>query len=539
MTANVSLLNGIIPEFLINGVPASGAQLFCYEAGTTTKQATYTDSSGGTEQTNPIILNARGEPENSMGNSIGIWPLSATPYKFVLAPSTDTDPPTNPIWTLDNVVAGVQTGVSYSASGINAITLTPLTGTPTITAYANYQEFNFVIPANTTGAVTMRVGTLGFLPLYTNGSQGGAGSFVAGQLVKAVYVSTVGAGGGFIAIPTNQLGGINTGTDTGSANAYVINPNPALTAYAANQVFVFEPANTNTGASTLNANSLGGKSIVTRGGLALVAGQMVAGVVALLVYDGTNLELLNPQLYPLPSSFANLKCSVASSGGSSATYTADEIVVKDSSGNATLLTSFSASAALTSSGAGGLDTGSVAASTGYFVWAIYNPSTATAALMFSLSATSPTLPSGYTQYARVGAFFTDSSSHIMPFIQYGGLVQCVNTGSGLPKMATGTAGSVSTPTYVSVAVTGFVPSTAAKIFFLFTQSNGAVLVAPNGSYGAEHSTTNPAMYDTAPSGIGSPQITARGEMLLESTSIYWASSGSSNSLWCAGWEDNL
>ena len=85
-----------------NGNALVGGKLFTYAAGTTTKLATYTDSGGLTQQTNPIILNARGEPENNLGNSIGIW-LGPSAYKFVLSPSTDTDPPTNPIWTLDNI----------------------------------------------------------------------------------------------------------------------------------------------------------------------------------------------------------------------------------------------------------------------------------------------------------------------------------------------------------------------------------------------------------------------------------------------------
>jgi len=87
-----------------NGNALVGGQLFTYAAGTTTKTDTYTDSTGSTPQTNPIILNARGEPQDTSGASVGIWLAENTPYKFVLAPATDTDPPTNPIWTLDNIV---------------------------------------------------------------------------------------------------------------------------------------------------------------------------------------------------------------------------------------------------------------------------------------------------------------------------------------------------------------------------------------------------------------------------------------------------
>ena len=111
---SVSLLPSIIPEFLIQGVPASGGLLYTYAAGTTTKLATYTDSTGSTPQTNPIVLNARGKPQNTLGNSVGLWLTNSTAYKFVLSPSTDTDPPTNAIWTIDNITAGQLTGTSYT-----------------------------------------------------------------------------------------------------------------------------------------------------------------------------------------------------------------------------------------------------------------------------------------------------------------------------------------------------------------------------------------------------------------------------------------
>lgn len=92
-----------IQRFVDNdGDACSGCQLFVYAAGTTNKITTYTVSTG-TAQTNPIIMNTRGEPENTMGNSVGIWVATGTAYKMVLAPANDTDPPTNPFWTIDNI----------------------------------------------------------------------------------------------------------------------------------------------------------------------------------------------------------------------------------------------------------------------------------------------------------------------------------------------------------------------------------------------------------------------------------------------------
>ena len=104
-----------------NGIALVGGKLFTYAAGTTSKLNTYTDVTGGTPQTNPIILNSRGEPEDANGNSLGIWIPYSTAYKFVLSPANDTDPPSNPIWTLDNIqniAGGSAPACSTSVAGL-------------------------------------------------------------------------------------------------------------------------------------------------------------------------------------------------------------------------------------------------------------------------------------------------------------------------------------------------------------------------------------------------------------------------------------
>lgn len=89
-----------------NGLQLIGGKLFCYQAGTTTKQACFTDSSGAVPLANPIILNARGEVAPSIfGQSVGLWMDPTLAYKFVLAPADDSDPPTHSFWTVDNVVS--------------------------------------------------------------------------------------------------------------------------------------------------------------------------------------------------------------------------------------------------------------------------------------------------------------------------------------------------------------------------------------------------------------------------------------------------
>src|SRR6185436_10593119 len=87
------------PQFVDSaGNPAVGNKLFFYVAGSTsTKQNTFTDSTGSVANANPVVLNALGEPTTE------IWWTQGLSYKIVYAPSTDTDPPTSPIWTIDNL----------------------------------------------------------------------------------------------------------------------------------------------------------------------------------------------------------------------------------------------------------------------------------------------------------------------------------------------------------------------------------------------------------------------------------------------------
>lgn len=75
--------------FDANGDPLSGGRLYTYAAGTSTPLATYSDEAGATPNTNPVVLDARGE-------ATVFW--SAAPYKVVLTDSADVT-----VWTQDNV----------------------------------------------------------------------------------------------------------------------------------------------------------------------------------------------------------------------------------------------------------------------------------------------------------------------------------------------------------------------------------------------------------------------------------------------------
>lgn len=81
---------------------------------------------------------------------------------------------------------------------------------------------------------------------------------------------------------------------TGSANAYVA-ATPALAAYAAGNVIVFNANFTNTGSATLNVNSLGAKTIKKNDGATnLAANDIVSGQLVVVRYDGTNFQMMSP-----------------------------------------------------------------------------------------------------------------------------------------------------------------------------------------------------------------------------------------------------
>lgn len=115
---------------------------------------------------------------------------------------------------------------------------------------------------------------------------------------------------------------------------------------------------------------------------------------------------------------SNLRATFGIASSAQTVVTADSIVVRDASNNPMLLASYSKTADITVSGAGGLDTGAEASGTWYFVWAIAKPDS-TNSILLSVSATAPSLPSGYTYKALIGAVRNNGSSNIEPGWQRG------------------------------------------------------------------------------------------------------------------------
>jgi len=145
MTTQLSPL-AVQKFFDSNAIPLVGGKLFTYIAGTSTPQVTYTDSTGGTPNTNPIILNSRGE--------CNVWLTPGQAYKFVLQ-----DAAGNVIWSIDNIFSSVTS--------------------------------DFAINLASTTDTTKGAALVGYLPAFGNAT----GRTVAAKLSDVVSVKDFGAKG--------------------------------------------------------------------------------------------------------------------------------------------------------------------------------------------------------------------------------------------------------------------------------------------------------------------------------------------------------
>lgn len=122
-----------------------------------------------------------------------------------------------------------------------------------------------------------------------------ASVFGQGVVVVPGGVGTVPGGTGgsnpstavYLTRATDQAGTDKYVRSTTGNDTYVGSVTPALTAYTAGGCFVLNGDTSNTGAATININSLGAKSILTRAGGALSNGDITANAPITICYDGT------------------------------------------------------------------------------------------------------------------------------------------------------------------------------------------------------------------------------------------------------------
>src|SRR3990167_7703702 len=140
---------------------------------------------------------------------------------------------------------------------------------------------------------TKKVAYSDIIPTATTAIQGFVE--VATQAEVDAGTATGGTGASLVATPatTRAKAYHDYAADAGSTDDYAITVSPAITAYATGQVFTFEANTANTGACTLAVNGLTATTIKKDVTTDLVTGDILAGQIIQVVYDGLNFQILS------------------------------------------------------------------------------------------------------------------------------------------------------------------------------------------------------------------------------------------------------
>lgn len=242
---------------------------------------------------------------------------------------------------------------------------------------------------------------------------------------------------------------------------------------------------------------------------------------------------------PPAGSYRNL--AVDNTSGSESTkidISATSIVLEDANFNTYIARNVAVTVDSAVSGAGGVESGTtVTGSNWYARHVIYSPGDGRVRGLLSASATAPVLPAGFTFSAFTGWHRT-TGGNFHRIRQRGKVAQYVVSSAVttvLPVMDSGIKGSglaSATPTWQSIAVGSFVPTTASEIFGTVSAQGANIMVAPSNLFAGVNQTNTPPLSVNAASSL---QIGF--SLLLEGSNIYWVSDGASNKIVCRGWTE--
>lgn len=268
-------------------------------------------------------------------------------------------------------------------------------------------------------------------------------NLAAGNQPASLLDTMFGIVGAMGAIPCTSTG-TNAITLTPLTNYYL----PA--AYADYQIVSFVAANSATGAVTVQLGALAFVNLYMPSGLQANSGDINSGDFYIAAYNGAlnsgsgGFQVFNAStpsvVQPIRGTFKNLKITNGGTPDTQVAVSADAVMLQTSGGGSAAVSNVSLTISTAINGANGLDSGTIVQATWYSVWVIYNGTTV--AGLLSLSATSPTLPSGYIYYARVGWVVTGtSSSNLNRTLQLGRRAQYLVTPASqteaLPVMTSG------------------------------------------------------------------------------------------------------
>jgi len=202
-----------------NGDPLTGGLLYTYAAGTTTPLTTYTDSTGATPNTNPIVLDSAGRV------TAQVFLTTGSSYKFVLQTSASVT-----IWTKDNIDGIPESSITSlrlngSTSGYVDLQTVPVAGANTITFPA--ATGTVLLDPNTAFTGTSTFETISATKDISGRTLNASGSITVGSYLY-------GSGTGQFKIPegtTAQRAGSFTGIGSITATTLSLSSVSAGTAY--------------------------------------------------------------------------------------------------------------------------------------------------------------------------------------------------------------------------------------------------------------------------------------------------------------------
>ena len=343
---------------------------------------------------------------------------------------------------------------------------------------------------------------------------------------------------------SNNAGTPNSKIDVTIALALITNAGIAATGQIA---FTTNPASTKT--CTFNGTTVTFVTSGATGNQVNIGGSLGATLASLLTLLAGSADVNISQFsYVVSGNNLNMTAQAAGTPGNSltlATTVAGTTVTGMSGGINPNGTAFlqpvpsTNTINLGTTGANGLDTGTVAASQWYYIFLISNGS-AFAAL--ASLAQFPALPSGYTYAYRAGAMQTDGSGNLYRTIQRGKSAQYQITASSNTASFPFIFSNDNTASlWIAKQVTGngfAFPATAVNGGFVLTCWNGSaqtIMIAPNTAYSAVFGTA-PVYMGGYSNGSVAPFY---GEMVLESNPIgFWSNTATAgNEVQCVGWID--
>lgn len=268
-----------------DGAPLVGGKIYTYSAGTTTPLATYTNSGGGTANTNPIILNSLGQAD--------IWLASSSSYKFSVYTSADVL-----LYTVDNIatpldylslVTALASPPPIGSTAANTGAFTTLTGTTGNITTINSTTGNITTINATTGNITtVNATTSTTTGVTTTGtltfSAGGSMTKPAESAIKPI-TATVAAGALTVTLNPTTLefrsstltSGTVTSRSIASAISMTVSSGSTLGTTSATQSRIVVLALDNAGTIELAVVNIAGGNDLTETGLISTTAEGGAG----------------------------------------------------------------------------------------------------------------------------------------------------------------------------------------------------------------------------------------------------------------------